>query len=98
MAAEWRRVLGRSWNSKRPLVFAQIILTNTLGVCRAREIRSRLMRQMDLWERGIHMGLGGGTKAEGAVRDGRDTSGGDEEEEVVAWRYHDTVLSGKFWF
>ena len=36
LAEEWRGVFNRSWNSKRPLVFAHVVLTKTLGVCRAR--------------------------------------------------------------
>ena len=34
--AEWRGVLGKSWNSERPLVFAHVVLTKTFGVCRVR--------------------------------------------------------------
>ena len=76
LAAEWRGVLGRSWNSKRPLVFPYVFLTKTLGVRRAREIRARITRRMDLWERGQHAGLVGDAEAEGAARKGRaDFSG-----------------------
>ena len=32
LAAEWRGVLDRSWNSERPLAFAHAMLTKTLGV------------------------------------------------------------------
>ena len=49
LAAEWRGVLSRSWNSERPLVFAHVVLTKTLGVRRAQEIRSSITRRMDLW-------------------------------------------------
>ena len=35
LAAEWRGVLYRSWNSERPLVFAHVVLTNTMGVRRS---------------------------------------------------------------
>ena len=48
LAAEWRGVLSRSWNSKRPLVFAHVVLTKTLGVRLAHEIRARITRRMDL--------------------------------------------------
>ena len=41
------------------------------------------------------MGLVGDVEAEGASREGRAASGGDEEDEAVARSYHDTVLSGK---
>ena len=67
LAVEWWGALGRSWNSKRPLVFAYIILTKMLGVCRAWEIRARITSRMDLWERGIDEGLVGDAKAEGAA-------------------------------
>ena len=56
----------------------------TLGVRRAREIRARITRQMDLWERGLHSGLVGDTEAEGAAREDRAASGGEEEDEAVA--------------
>ena len=48
LAAEWRGVINRSWNSERPLIFAHVVLTKTLGVRRAKEIRARITRCMDL--------------------------------------------------
>ena len=39
----------------------------------------QITRQMDLWERGLHVGLVGDAEAKGAAREGRATSGGDEE-------------------
>ena len=74
LAAEWREVLNRSCNSKRPLVFAHVVLTKMLGVQRAREIRDRITRRMDLWERGYHAGLVGDARAEGAAQEGRAAS------------------------
>ena len=50
---------------------------------------------MDLWKRGLHTGLVGDAKAEGAAREGKAANGGEEEEEAVARSYHDMVLSGK---
>ena len=38
LASEWRGVLGSTWNSKRPLIFAHIVLTKTFDICRTREI------------------------------------------------------------
>ena len=67
LAVEWRGVLSRSWNSDIPLVFAHIFLTKTLGARRAQEIRARITRRMDLWERGLHADLVGDAKAEGAT-------------------------------
>ena len=49
LAAAWRGVLNWSWKSYRPLFFAHVILTKTLGVRRAKEIRVRITRRMDLW-------------------------------------------------
>ena len=67
LAAEWRGVLNRSWNSERPLVFAHVVLTKTLGVRRSQDIRARITRRMDIWERGLHTGLVGDAEAEGAA-------------------------------
>ena len=39
----------------------------------------------------------GDTEAEGAVREGRDAIGGEEEDEAVARSYQDTLLPGKLW-
>ena len=50
---------------------------------------------MDLWDRGLHTVLVGGYEAEGAAKEGRADSGGEEEDEAVTISYHDTVLSGK---
>ena len=46
-----------SWNSEIHLVFIHLVLTKTLGVYRAREIRQRIIRRMDLWKKGLHAGL-----------------------------------------
>ena len=97
LAAEWRGVISRSWNSERPLVFAHVVLTKTLGICRDREIRARITRRMDLWERGQNAGLVGDAKAEGDAREGRAAFSGEEEEDAVARSFHETVLSGKLW-
>ena len=47
---------------------------------------------MDFWERGLHAVLVRDAEAEGSAREGRDTSGRDEEDEAVARSYHATVL------
>ena len=95
LAAEWRWVLGRLWNSERPLVFTHVFLTKTLGVCRDKEIRSQITRKMELWERGLHTGLVGDAEAEEVAREVRSASGVEEEDEAVARIYHDTVFSGE---
>ena len=76
LAVEWQGLFDQSCNSERHLVFAHVILTKTLDVCRAREIRARITRKMDLLERSVHTGLVGYAKAEGAAREGRAASGG----------------------
>ena len=77
LAAEWRGGISRSWNSERPLVFAHIVLTKTLGVRQAQEIQARIMRRMDLWERGQHAGLVGDAKVEGVAQEGRVAFSGE---------------------
>ena len=91
LAAEWQGVISRSWNSEVLLIFAHVVLTKTLGVCRAREIRARITRCM---ERGQHAGLVGDVDAEGAAREGRSAFIGEEEDDAVARSFHETVLSG----
>ena len=95
LVAEWRGVISRSWNSKRPLVFAHVFLTKTLGVRPVREIRAWITRRMDLWDRGQHVDLVGDTEAEGAAREGRAAFSGEEEDDAVAQGFHETVLLGK---
>ena len=63
-------------------------------VRRAREIRARINRRMNLWKRGQHAGLVGDVKAEGAAREGRAASSREEEDDAIVRSYHDTVLSG----
>ena len=70
-------------------------MTKTLGVRWAQEIRARITRHMDLWERGQHAGLVGDAEAEGAAREGRSAFSGEEEDNAVAQSFHETVLSGK---
>ena len=48
LVAEFQGVLDGSWDSKRPLIFSHVTLTNKLGVFRVREIRLHLSPQMDL--------------------------------------------------
>ena len=62
LATEWQVVQNRSWNYERFLVFAHVVITKTLVVRRARKIRVMISRRVDLWDRGIHMGLVWGYK------------------------------------
>ena len=86
-------MINGSCNSERPLVFAHIVLTKTLGIHWAREIRARITGRMDLWERGQHAGLVGDAEAEGASREGRAAFSGKEEDDAMARSLHETVLS-----
>ena len=95
LAAEWQGVLRRTWNSKSPLIFAHVVLTKTLSVRREKEIRAQITRRMDLWVRGLHVGLVGDAEVKGAFRESRAASGGEEEDKAVERSYHDTVLSSK---
>ena len=97
LAAEWRGVISWSWNSERTLIFAHVVLTKTLGVRRARDIRARITRRMELWERGQHAGLVGDADVEGAAREGRAAFSREEEVYAVARGFHETVRSGNLW-
>ena len=70
LAMERQGVIDQSWKSKKTLVFAHVVLTKTLGVCRSREIRALIHMQMELLESGLHAGLVGDANAEGAARGG----------------------------
>ena len=97
LAAEWRGVLSRSWNSERPLIFAHVMLTKLLGVRWAREIRASITRSMYFWEKRQHARLVGDAKAEGAAREGMAAFSGEEDNDAVARGFHETVLLGKLW-
>ena len=48
---------------------------------------------MDLWERGLHAVLVGGTEVEGSAREGMFARVGEEEEEALDSKFRITVLS-----
>ena len=83
MSAECKDVLNRSWNYEIPLVFSYVVPNKMLGVRRARGIRQRIIRRMNLWERVIHAGIMVDTEAEGAVREFRASRRGEEEDEAI---------------
>ena len=72
-----------------------MVLTNALGVRKVREIWSRITRQLDLWDRVIHIGLVWDSLAEGRAQDGRVKRCVEEEEDSLARISHINVLSGK---
>ena len=61
-------MINQKWNTERPIIFAHVVLTNILGAYKAREIRARIERRLDLWEGGIHAGLVGDALAEGRAQ------------------------------
>ena len=89
-------MLDRKWNSEIPLVFAHVVLTKILGAQKSREIRARINRRLDLWERGIHASLVGDKLAEGRAQYGRvERHEEEEEEDCLVSSFHRTLLSGK---
>ena len=92
LAVEWHGVLDRSWNSDGPLVFTHVILTNTFGIRRAKEIRQKITRRIKLWRRYIHAGLVADAEAEGDVRESMSSGEGEEKHEDVARSYYSIVL------
>lgn len=52
LALEFARVRRRETILERPLIFPAVILRKEKGVHRARDIKRRLSRRMDLWEAG----------------------------------------------
>ena len=71
------------------------MLANTLGVHRDRDIRARITTRMDLWERGLHVGLLGDAEAEVPTREGRAASVGEEEDKSLDRKFYSSFLSGK---
>ena len=95
LAAEWRGLLDRKWNSERPLIFAHVVLTKTLGTHKTREIQASIDRRLDLRERGIHSGLVGDALVEGRAREGCSKRHVEEEEDCLVRSFNSTVLLGK---
>ena len=95
LAAEWRGVLNHKWNSERPLIFANEVLTRTLSACKAREIWASINRCLDHWEREVYAGLVGDVLAEGRAREGCVAKSDDVEEDCLAHNSHSTFFFGK---
>jgi hypothetical protein len=64
LAAEFRGIRERLWNSERPLMFAATVLQTTQGVRRAKDICRRLAQRMDLWDQGYFKALVDDTEGE----------------------------------
>ena len=90
-------MLDWKWNSERPLVFAHVILTSTLGTCKARDIRVMIDHCLDLWERCIHTGLVGDALEEGRATEDNIYQHKEEEEDILARSFHITLLLENLW-
>ena len=90
-------MLDQKWDSKISLVFTNVVLTKTLGQRNAREIRARIDRRLDLWERIIHAGLVGDALAEGRDQDSRVEKCIEDEEDRLVCSFYSTWLSGNLW-
>ena len=95
LAAEWRGVINHKCNSERPLVFAHVVLTRTLGACKARDIQARIDCRLDLWKRGVYAVLVGSALAECRDREGRVKRCEEEEEDRLVRRFYRILMAGK---
>jgi hypothetical protein len=93
LTTEFRGVRQRRWNAERPIVFAAVVLQNTKGVRRSKDIRRRLTRRMDLWAAGRHAALVDDTEAECSSRIGGTRPPADEAS--IARSFNGQVLSGR---
>ena len=83
-------MLNRKCNSKRPLVFANVVFTNTMGACKAREIQARIDHLLVGRYNGMCTGLVEDALAEGKDQ-GRVKRSVKEEEVRLACIFHSTV-------
>ena len=75
LAAELKGVRETRWNSDRPMVFIGEVLVNTSGILKAKAVRARTTRRLDLWEQGMFMGMVEDTEVEGRLRSGKAPAG-----------------------
>ena len=86
LAAEFRGVRERKWNSERPLIFAAAILGSAQDVRRAADIKWRIETRLNLWDSKRFDALVADTEAENrAVRGGRQ-GGDDDDREARAFQ------------
>ena len=90
-------MIDQKCNSGMPLVFAHLVLTNTLGAHKARGIQARIVCHIDLWDRSIYASLLWYALSKVRAREGQFKRRGEEEEDCLAQSFHSTLLSGKLW-
>ena len=93
MAREFTGVRERKWNSERALIFAACVLRKSPGVVRARDIKRRVERRLNLWVDGQYDALVQDIVGE-AMR-GVGSGRGTVDEELIARKYNSMVLDGK---
>jgi hypothetical protein len=93
MAREFTGVRERKWNSERALIFAACVLRKSPGVVRARDIKRRVERRLNLWIDGQYDALVQDIVGE-AMR-GVGSGRGTVDEELIARKYNSMVLDGK---
>ena len=92
LAAEFKGVRERKWNSERPLIFAACVLRRKPGTIQAKDIRRRVENRLNLWEAGKFNALVQDIEAAAmqSVGGGRRTVDPDQ----IARNYNASVLDG----
>jgi hypothetical protein len=90
---EFGGVRKRRWNSVRALIFAACVLRKSPGVIRARDIKRRVERRLQLWTDGHYDALVQDIIGE-AMR-GASSGRGTADEDIIACKYNSMVLDRK---
>jgi hypothetical protein len=93
MGREFGGVHERRWNSERTLVFAACVLRKSPGVIRARDIKRRVERRLQLWTDGHYNALV--QDIVGEAMKGAGSGRGTADEDIIARKYNLIVLDGK---
>jgi hypothetical protein len=93
MAREFGGVCERRWNSERALIFAACVLRKSPGVIRARDIKRRVERRLQLWTDGHYNALV--QDIVGEAKRGASSGWGTADEDINARKYNSLVLDGK---
>ena len=82
LAAEWKGVRTRKWNSERPIIFGAIILQKAYGLRKSCDIRKCIVNRMKLWEEGRFVALITDMEANARLSSGGGTP--QETDETIA--------------
>ena len=83
----------REFNLERALILAIAVLRKEPGISRAREIKKRINRRLDLWEAGKIAELV--NDVENTAKRSGGTARGEEDDDAIARRYHSMVIDGR---